>query len=417
VSSWGEPDVSKPANVLMLSPGFPDEMPRFARGLAEVGARVFGIGDQAPGALSELARHALAGYVRVADLWDEAAVLDEVRRLHERTPIDRIECLWEPGMILAARLREGLGIDGMGVEQTTWFRDKEAMKRRLDEAGIRTPRHARASRDAGVREAAERIGFPVVVKPIAGAGSADTYRVDDAAALDTVLPRIRHVEHVSVEEFIDGEEYTFDTISAAGRILYHNVAWYRPRPLVGRSVEWISPQTVTLRDVDAPELASGRAMGRRVLDALGFRDGFTHMEWFRTAAGEAVFGEIAARPPGARSVDLMNWAGDFDSYVGWAEAVCRGTLSQPVRRLYNAAIVFKRAHGSGRIRRIVGLERLIARYGPWVVHVDLLPLGAPRRNWKQTLLSDGHVIVRHPDLAATLEMADRFGTDLQIHAG
>ena len=49
--------------------------------------------------------------------------------------------------------------------------------------------------------------------------------------------------------------------------------------------------------------------------------------------------------------------------------------------------------------------------------VELLPPGAPRRDWKQTLLSDGWVILRHPDLAATLEMADRVGTDLQLYAG
>ena len=33
-------------NVLFLSPGFPAEMPRFARGLAGVGARVYGVGEQ-----------------------------------------------------------------------------------------------------------------------------------------------------------------------------------------------------------------------------------------------------------------------------------------------------------------------------------------------------------------------------------
>ena len=55
---------------------------------------------------------------------------------------------------------------------------------------------------------------------------------DDADALRAVLPRLRHVPRVSVEEFIDGEEYTFDTITIDGRIAYYNVAWYRPRPLV-----------------------------------------------------------------------------------------------------------------------------------------------------------------------------------------
>jgi hypothetical protein len=319
-------------------------------------------------------------------------------------------------VVLAARLREALGVPGMRVEQAIRFRDKEQMKAALDAAGIRTPRHARATTESACREAAERIGFPLIVKPIAGAGSADTHRVEGRADLERLLPRVRHVEQVSVEEFIDGEEYTFDTICAGGRILYHNVSWYRPRPLIGRSLEWVSPQTVALREPDREELAPGRAMGRAVIDALRFEEGFSHMEWFLTPRGEAVFGEIAARPPGALSVDVMNYSCDIDTYRGWAEAVISGRLGQPVERRYNAAVIFKRAQGSGRIREVRGLERLVSRFRPHVVDVDLLPVGAPRRDWKQTLLSDGHIIVRHPDLQATLEMADRVGTDVQLFA-
>jgi biotin carboxylase len=403
-------------NVLFLSPGFPVEMPFFVRGLAEVGARVVGLGDQPEGMLAPPVRAALHRYVRVESLWDEQRLVEDARRVARETPIDRVECLWEPGVTVAARLREALGLPGMGVEQALRFRDKERMKRALDAAGIRTPRHARADSEAACREAAQAIGYPLVVKPIAGAGSADTYRVDGPDDLERVLPRVRHVPELSVEEFISGEEFTFETIASEGRILHHSVSWYRPPPLIGRSVEWISPQTVTLREPDAPALAAGVTLGRAVLGALGFRTGFTHMEWFRTHAGEAVFGEIAARPPGALSVDLMNFACDVDTYRGWAEAVCHGRFSQPVERRYNAAVVFKRARGSGRITRIEGLERLVARHRPWIVRVDLLPPGAARRDWKKTLLSDGHVIVRHPDLQALLEIADRFGTDLQLHA-
>lgn len=404
-------------NVLMISPGFPAEMPSFVQGLAEIGARVFGIGEQPPEVLPEKARRAMQHYVPVASLWDEPGVEAEARRLLERFAIERVECLWEPGILLAARLRQALGLPGMGFEQATLFRDKEKMKRALDRAGIRTPLHERATSVKQCREAAERIGFPLIVKPIAGAGSADTYRVEGANELERALALMGHVADVSVEEYIDGEEFTFDTICSDARILYSNVAWYRPRPLIGRTVEWISPQTVALRRPESPELACGVEMGRRVLETLGFQDGFTHMEWFRTSDGQAVFGEIAARPPGARSVDLMNYACDFDSFSGWAEAVCHGRLSQPIVRKYNAAVVFKRARGSGRIARIIGLERLVARYRAHLVCIDLLPVGAPRRNWKQTLISDGYLIVRHPDLQATLEMADRIGTDLQIEAG
>jgi hypothetical protein len=403
-------------NVLFLSPGFPQEMPQFVRALAEIGADVIGVGEQPVGALDERTRHSLSHYEQVPSLWDERDVIERMVRLAGHVPIDLVECLWEPGMILAARLREALELPGMGVEATLRFRDKERMKLALDAAGIRTPAHAGVRTERECREAAERIGYPLILKPIAGAGSADTHRVDSPSDLDRVLHAMRHVHEVSVEEFIDGEEYTFDTICARGEIRFFNVSWYRPRPLIGRTLEWTSPQTVSLRQPEVPHLMAGIEMGRAVIRTLGFTDGFSHMEWFLGRDGRPVFGEIAARPPGAVSVDIMNHACDGDTFVGWAEAVCRGHVSTPLERRFNAAVIFKRARGSGRIRAIHGLERLVARYRPHIVDVHLLPVGAPRRDWRKTLLSDGWVVVRHPDLDATCEMADRFGTDLVLEA-
>lgn len=404
-------------DVLILSPGYPADMPLFTRGLAEIGARAWGVGDQPLQAVPEPARSALSGYLRVGNLWDEEAVTAEVLAwLGGRVP-DRVECLWEPGVLLAARIREALGCPGLTREQALAFRDKERMKQVLDAAGIRTPRHVRATSGAECWEAAESIGYPLILKPIAGAGSMDTYRVESEDALRAVLPRLQHVPEVSVEEFVDGEEYTFDTLSIAGEPAYFNIAHYRPRPLVARSNEWISPQVVALRDVDRPELAGGIEMGRAVLRALDFEHGFTHMEWYRKADGEVVFGEIGARPPGAHQVDQMNFACDIDVFRGWAEVVCRQQLSETPERRYNVANVYKRAQGTGRIRRIAGLGELARRFGDALVWENLLPVGAPRRDWRQTLVSDGFLVVRHPDLAATLEMADAIGTDLQLFAG
>jgi len=407
-------------NVLMISPGFPAEMPFFTRGLARVGATVIGLGDQPEGALPELARESLAAYIQISSFTDEASIFGEVEAIHRRAPLDRIECLWEPFMILAAKLREHLGVPGMTAAETVPFRDKEVMKQKLDEAGIRTPRHASVTTVAGCREAAASIGFPetpVVVKPIAGAGSADTYRVSSAEELEAILPKLRHVPEVSVEEFIEGEDFTYETICIDGVIQTFSISFYRPRALAARNHEWISPQTIVVRDVEAPELSAGRRMGEAVLDALDFKTGFTHMEWFRTPAGEAVFGEIAARPPGAHLVDLINYASDVDVFTGWAEAVCHGRFTQHVERKYNAAWIYKRAEGQGVIKRIEGLAPLMTELGEHVVVLDLLPIGAPRRNWKQTLVSDGMIIVRHPDLARTLEIADRFATELRMFAG
>jgi len=404
-------------HVVMLSPGYPAEMPHFTRALSLVGAKVIGLGDQAKEGLPEVARRHLAHHLQVRSLWDEEAVIREVQRFARKVRLDRVECLWEPGMILAARLREALGLPGMTVAETLPFRDKEVMKQRLDGAGIRTPRHARAATADQVRDAAESIGYPVIVKPIAGAGSADTHRCDSRQDLERSLRAIRHVPEVSVEEFVEAEEFTFDTICADGRLEFENVCWYKPRPLAQRQLEWVSPQSFALRDLEMPEIQGGRKLGRQVLDALGFRTGFTHMEWFRKHDGEVVFGEIGARPPGARLVDLMNYCTDNDTYVGWAEAACLGGVRRRFERQWNVAVTFKRAQGQGRIQRIAGLDKLKREFGPLMVEEKLTPVGAPRRNWKQTLVGDGYVIVRHPDLKTLLTMADRVAREIQLFAG
>ena len=391
-------------------------MADFSRGLAQCGAHVIGIGEHPPHTLPDIVKQNLSDYIRVPSLVDSQSVIANVREKATQVKNDRVECLWEPFMTLAAELREALNIGGMHIAQTDLFRDKKKMKDALDAAGVRTPRNTTATGSEAIRVAVMKIGMPLVIKPIAGAGSAHTHEVRDADMLELAIADVGEHREVSVEEYIEGEEYTFDTVCAKGQILYENIAWYRPKPIIGRNVEWISMQTVNLRNLDRPELAAGRELGRRVIEVLDFRTGFTHMEWFLTPSGEAVFGEIGGRPPGGRSVDLMNYSNDFDIYSGWAQAVTRGEFDQTAHRRYNAAAIFKRARGQGHIAAIHGLEDLRRRYGEHIVVEELLPIGAPRRNWRQTLLSDGYLVIRHPELERTLEIADAVGKDLQIDA-
>ena len=304
---------------------------------------------------------------------------------------------------------------GLSVVDTVAFRDKGAMKQRVEAAGLRTPQSVRATTRDGCREAAERIGFPLIIKPIAGAGSADTHRIEDAAKLEAALASLGHVPEVSVEEFIAGDEFTYDTVCAGGTIAFENVCEYRPNPLIGKQVEWISPQVIAYRDLADPFVAGGVDLGRRVIEAMGFHTGFTHMEWFRTASGEVVFGEIAARSPGGRLPDLMNYGCDTDVYAGWAEAVVHGRFSQPRERRYNVAEIFKRARGSGVITRVEGVGEMMGRMGEHVVNVELLQPGQHRRDWQATVLSDGFVVVRHPDFDQTVAMADWIAANVHLH--
>jgi len=136
----------------------------------------------------------------------------------------------------------------------------------------------------------------------------------------------------------------------------------------------------------------------------------------RTAAGEAVFGEIGGRPPGAHQVDQMNYACDMDVFREWANAVCKGRIETEITRKYNVATIYKRARGSGVIQRIEGREAILAKYRPHIVCDTLLGVGQRRRNWRHTLVSDGFIMLRHPDLQTTLAMADEVGANLNPYA-
>lgn len=404
-------------NVVFLSPAYPPEMQQYTRGLAEVGANVYGIGDSHPQALPAHVRGYLKDYLQVPRIMDEGDVLRRASEWLRGKEIDRVLANWEPLVILAAKMREHWGLPGMSVDTVLGFRDKQLMKERVQAAGLRVPHSARVRQAKDAWEAAERIGYPLILKPIAGAGSADTYRVNDAGELEDVLKRMGHVSEASCEEFVEGEEFTYDTVCVEGEPAFENVAAYLPRPLIMRTVEWVSPVIITVRDLKQPKIRPGVALGRKVSKALGMGTGFTHMEWYLKADGEVVFGEIGCRPGGAHLVDQMNHTCDIDLFREWARASVWHSFEADTTRKYNSAIVFKRAQGQGRITRIDGVHDYLRKYGQWVTEMNLLPIGAHRRDWMQTLISDGQIQVRHPHWDEAHTMAMAAATDIKLYAG
>lgn len=403
--------------VLFLSPAYPPEMQQFTRGLAAVGASVIGVGDSPVSSLGPELKAALDDYLQVPRALDEPDVTRRLEQWLRGRWIDRVETNWEPLQLLAADLRERWGLPGMRRDAVVGFRDKVVMRERVAAAGVRVPRSARVRSVSEARAAAEAIGYPIVLKPVTGAGSADTWIASTPAELEAVLARTMHVAEASLEEMIDGDEYTYETVCADGQPLYEGCTRYFPNVLEARKKEELSPIILTLRDRTEPLLAEAVTMGRRVLTALGMGSGFTHMEWFHSRrTGEVVFGEVACRAPGANMVDLMNYAGDVDLYVEWARAVAFGRVDVPNEQKHHAAIVFFRARGQGRIVRHEGLDAFVARHGANVARVDLVPVGAPRRDWRATFLADGNLVVRHADRDAALRLAREAADTIRVHA-
>src|SRR4029077_7035829 len=152
---------------VFLAPSYPPEMQQYTRGLAEVGAEVYGVGDAPVHALPASLKQHIHDYLQVPRLLDEADVVARVTAWLRGREVDRVLANWEVMVLTAARRRERFGVPGMTVDAVEGFRDKQLMKERVAAAGLRVPRSARVRPAKEAHAAAARLGYPLVLKPIA----------------------------------------------------------------------------------------------------------------------------------------------------------------------------------------------------------------------------------------------------------
>lgn len=309
--------------------------------------------------------------------------------------IHRLFGAFEHLQVPLAMVRQELGISGMSVQAATNFRDKARMKTLLREAGLPCARHRLAGTVDDAVGFANVTGFPLVMKPPTGAGAVSTFRVD---AMPQLLGALASAppspgNPVLLEEFIVGEEHSFETISLNGKHVWHSLTHYYPTPLTVVENPWIQWSVVLPREVDAPQYDDIRVAARKALTVLGMQTGISHMEWFRRKDGSVAISEVAARPPGAQITTLMSRAHDFDALQAWARAMVFDEFTPPERK-YAVGAAYLRAQGQGRIVAVHGVEAVLRAVGDLIVEARMPHIGAaPSTSYE----GDGFVIVRHPD--------------------
>jgi hypothetical protein len=292
------------------------------------------------------------------------------------------------------------------------------MKQALREAGVPTAASAAVSTAAQVREFAERTGFPLILKPRSGAGALDTVRADDEAALDEALGVFggQGVESIAVEEFVEGHEGFYDTITVNGQVALDFVSHYYPNVLEAMRTRWISPQFISTNRLDtAPEYGELREMGHRVIAALGIDTSATHMEWFFGPKGLR-FSEIGCRPPGVGAWDLYAAGNDMDIYREWANAIVHGGTSGTPSRRYASGMVAVRPDTDGTITGYSGVDDLQQRHGEWVIDAHLPEPGTPTQPVAAGYMANAYVRMRHPDYDTLRGMLDDVGRTLHVYA-
>jgi len=358
-------------------------------------------------------RDRLSGHWRVDDALDPGQIAAAVKGLASQMGrVDRLVGALEQLQVPLAEVREWLGVEGMDVATAMNVRDKPRMKEVLRAAGVPCARHRLVHAAEEARSFADEVGFPLVTKPPAGAGSQATYRLDDPEALRAWLAAIppRPEAPALLEEFLVGEEHTFDSVTLGGRTVWSSIADYRPPPLEVLRNPWIQWTVLLPRAIDGPEYAGIHTVAPAALRALGVTEALTHMEWFRRPDGSVAVSEVAARPPGAQLTSMHGYAHDFDLYAAWARLAVLGEFDPPERR-YAAGTAYLRGMGRGRVGSVTGVEELNHQVGHLVVESRLPQQGQPA---SPDYTGDGYVMVRDPDTDVVRDALDKIVSGIHV---
>ncbi|MFJ7592117.1 acetyl-CoA carboxylase biotin carboxylase subunit family protein [Streptomyces sp. NPDC097617] len=260
------------------------------------------------------------------DALDHAAAVEAAEAVHRRLGVSGVLSYDEIRVPIAAAVADALGLPGGGLEAVAACRDKAATRRAFTAAGVPQPYSYAVSSLEEATERAAALGYPVVVKPRALAGSLGVTLVASAEDLPAAYTATRGVEFtelprleagVLVESFADGPEISIDSACHNGRVTPLFVA--RKKTGFAPHFEEVG-HVVSARDplLTDPEIT-------RILQdahtALGLSTLMTHTEVRLTGTGPKVI-EVNARLGG----DLIPYTAQLATGVDYGDIAARLAL-------------------------------------------------------------------------------------------
>ena len=323
-------------NFIFISPNFPLTYWRFCRELKNNGLRVLGIGDCPYNELTQEQRNSMHEYYKVSSLENYDEVFRAVAFFtFKYGKIDWLESNNEYWLERDAKLRTEFHItSGFQEEDMVRTRYKSGMKAFYAKAGIPTARYHLVKDYEPAREFANKVGYPVVVKPDNGVGANATYKLRSDDELQFFFNTKDHSVQYIMEEFVNGEVRTYDAIiDSKGEPIFEsgNVTCDSLMDVVNEAKDSIFYIVKEL-----PETM--KQLGRRTVKAFGVKSRFVHFEYFVLKADQEglgkkgdIFGlEVNMRPPGGYAPELANFANSVDVYKIWADMIAYDSTLVPM---------------------------------------------------------------------------------------
>lgn len=354
-------------NFVMISPHFPANFETFAVRLREQGFHTLGIADTPYELLSEGLRNALTEYYRVDNMEDYDQVYRAVAYFaHKYGRIDRIESHNEYWLELDAKLRTDFNVFGYKTENMLAIKNKSHMKEVFRQAGLKVAKGRVFHSDDEARALAKELAYPVIIKPNSGVGASDTYKIKTADELETFFhQKSPNVEYI-MEEFIDGDIITFDGLTDRdGKIVFYSSLEYSEVVL-----DTVTNDSDMYYYIPREISADLVALGEQCVAAFDVRERFFHFEFFRVkSTGELMPLEINCRPPGGLTIDMWNYANDFDVFREYAHIVQENQFHAQIEHPWNVIYIARKANRP----YVHSLDDVWAKYSENMISVQQVP--------------------------------------------
>ncbi|MDY6215575.1 ATP-grasp domain-containing protein [Actinobacillus porcinus] len=359
--------MQRPMNFVMISPHFPANFETFAVRLRESGFNTLGIADTPYEQLSEGLRNSLTEYYRVDNMEDYEQVYRAVGCFaHKYGRIDRVESHNEYWLELDAKLRTDFNVSGYKNEDMLAIKTKAQMKEVFRKAGLKVAKGRVFKDDEDARKLAKELKFPVIIKPNSGVGASDTYKIKSADELEAFFGyKNAHVEYI-MEEFIEGDIVTFDGLTDKdGNIVFYSSLEYSE--VVLDTVEKDNDMFYYVPREIKQDLVK---LGEKCVEAFKVRERFFHFEYFRVKkTGELMPLEINCRPPGGLTIDMWNYANDFDVFKEYANIVKENKFYSNITHPWNVVYISRKANKNYKH----SIDEVCQKYAGNIISVQTVP--------------------------------------------
>ncbi|TDD38267.1 ATP-grasp domain-containing protein [Saccharopolyspora elongata] len=350
---------------------------------------------------------------------DVPDLLDRLERLQPVLGFDGVLTSCDYYLPAAAKAAERLGLPGAPPDAVERACSKDLTRKALREAGVPGPAFALAETASGLEEAAEALGYPLVIKPVDLCAGMFVRRVDGPDQLREAHNELlefpvnargqRRNPVVLLEELLTGPEVSVETVTFRGET---TVVGVTDKSVAGQP--WfVESGHMFPAALDAATEEAVAETAVAAVEALGLDNVVGHTEVKLTPQGPRVV-EVNPRPAGNQITELIRRVTGIDLAAVYAQIALgeKPDLHRVDTGAASAAISFLLPPREGTIAEIGGVAELAADPAvvDWVVKDPGHRAGVATSNNNYL----GHVMVTSADSGAARARAESLVAGLDV---